>query len=401
MDNNTLNVTSISSLNETVANLPSIDQLLLQLGFETWQTTIKTFVLTPINLIALGFCSFSLWIFYRSSFVDQIFFYYRLLCFIYILKLIHNIPFGILFSPFYFPWVNTYGINVYRIYYTFVSSLFFHYENAIQMGILLHKMKLFSPFVRKHFTATPHVVSCSLLLTCLFIDLPLLFAFKIVPLGSYYYIDSSGVKHKCTLYFLESSEFSLTVFGKILLGLTAFFLNFFLSLCVGVKLNIISYIKYKSHVRKRHQEVEELQISSFNNRPTISREIEQINQREKFERNIERNMFYMALTLCSFSILSRFIFMTCFIYYFNYDSFSNSLVMGQISSFIFTLGPTISTFVFYYFNKMFREETNKRVFRREARQNARVLFYSQENRAEIVIRRHFLNKKDYDNFENA
>jgi len=220
-------------------------------------------------------------------------------------------------------------------------------------------MKMFSPFFRKHFTASPQIVALSLFFTCLCIDLPLIFGLEVGSLGQYYYIDSSGVKRTDSFYYINSSQFSQTFLGKILLALFSIFLNYILTLFVGITLNISSYIVYKSHARKRKQEKEDLQMSSIHNVPTTSREMLQVSQREKIERKIERNMFYMALTLCSISILSRFLFMLSYVYYFIFNTFSDSILIGLMGQFIFTLGPTVSIFVFYSFNNAFRDETNK------------------------------------------
>ena len=136
-------------------------------------------------------------------------------------------------------------------------------------------------------------------LTCFLIEFPYLFAFKINPTGSYYYYDSNGLKQTATYYGQESSDFSATLFGQVLLGFTQFFLNQFLTLFVGVTLNIVTIYLYKTQMRTRRHDVEQPEMSSIHNRPTTQREIEQINQRERAERSIEKNMFYMALTLCS------------------------------------------------------------------------------------------------------
>ena len=116
------------------------------------------------------------------------------------------------------------------------------------MGILLHKMKQFSPFVKKHFRASPQFISLAFFLTCLLIELPYLNILKVSSLGDYYYIDSNGAKQTNTLYFAISSDFTKTFFGQILTGFSTFFLNLFVTLLVGIILNISSYIKYKSHV---------------------------------------------------------------------------------------------------------------------------------------------------------
>ena len=143
------------------------------------------------------------------------------------------------------------------------------------MAILLHKMKLFIPFVRKHYIASPRLISLTLFLTCVFIDLPFAFSFKIASFGDYFYFDSNGLKQTATFYYLTSSDFSQTLLGQLLIGFTSFFLNQLMSLLVGVALNIFSYIEYKLFSIKRHRELEDLQMSSINNIPTTTREIEQ------------------------------------------------------------------------------------------------------------------------------
>ena len=177
----------------------------------------------------------------------------------------------------------------------------------------------------------------------------------------YEYIDSNVVKQTSNYYYLGTSDFSRTLFGQILLGFTTFILNFFLSLIAGVILNILSYLKYRSYAKNKQTEFVELQMSSLNNRPTTSKEITQMNQREKTERKIERNMFNMALTLCLLSIMSRLIFMASYVYFFFDSTFFKGLLIGTISNTIFTLLPTASIFVYYSFNKSFRDEAKKKL----------------------------------------
>ena len=353
-----LNTTSINS--SSIVDIPSFDELLDQLGYEMWQTVVNTFILPLINLVGIGLCSFSLWIFTRSSFEESIFFYYRLLCFILIIHLIHNIPFGILSSPRLFPMMNSYVSSLFGVYYTVASSFLFHFEEVIRMGILLHKMKFFSPFIRKHFQYKPQLVSLAFFLTCLLIDTPLAFSLEPTFFKTYFYPDTTNnVKQFSSFYITSSSSFSQTTLGRLFFTFTTFFLNMFLSLLVGIILNTFSYFKYKSYSFKRKGVVEELQMSSINNRPTTSKEIEQQRQRERTERTLEKNMLYMALTLCSISILSRLIFMASYIYFFLFYSFSNGRLIALISNLIYTLVPTSSIFVFYMFNQMFCDETQK------------------------------------------
>ena len=116
-----------------------------------------TFILPPINLMDAVFCSFSFWIFFRSPFSGPIYFYYKLLCFKNILDLLHNIPNGVTIWPLYFPWINSYLTSVYKMYHSFFTVLFFHFEDVLTMAILFHKMKLFSPFVKKTLFKIPSI----------------------------------------------------------------------------------------------------------------------------------------------------------------------------------------------------------------------------------------------------
>ena len=135
------------------------------------------------------FCTISAYIFFQRKFVDASFFYYRLLCIVYIIHLLHNIPRGIFYTPRYFPNMNTYLSTIYHIYYAFASGLLFHYEDVLQMAILLDRIKIFSPFVKRYFSAKPWVISLALFLTCLLIDLPVPFASKVGSFGNYFNTD--------------------------------------------------------------------------------------------------------------------------------------------------------------------------------------------------------------------
>ena len=119
----------------------TIDQLLDLLGFDMRKTLVVSFILPSMNLLGTMFCSLSAFIFFRRKFVDPVFYYYRLLCIVYIIHLVHNIPAGLLCSPRYFTQMNSYFTSIYLIYYIFMSSFLFHYEDVLQMAILLTREK--------------------------------------------------------------------------------------------------------------------------------------------------------------------------------------------------------------------------------------------------------------------
>jgi len=140
-----------SDLNATNAfnSLPSLDQLLDSLGFSQWLMVSNSIVLPCIGFVGLIFCSVSAYIFFQRKFVDPVFFYYRLLCITYIIHLVLSIPEGIFFATMYL----SYYSSIYTIIYAPSTIFLFHFEDLLQMGILLTRMKIFSPFVNKHFTA--------------------------------------------------------------------------------------------------------------------------------------------------------------------------------------------------------------------------------------------------------
>jgi len=171
--------------NFSISQTPSLDQLLDSLGFELWMTVTTTFVIPAISFIGIVFCSLSVWIFFQKNFKDTVFFYYRLLCIVYIIHLIHNIPCGLLFSPRYFPQINTYFSALYIIYYYSMTTILFHFEETLQMAILLTRMKIFNSFVNRHFSAKPWTISLAFFLTCFLIDVPAsTLVFKIESYGS-------------------------------------------------------------------------------------------------------------------------------------------------------------------------------------------------------------------------
>lgn len=342
------------ALISNTSQMPTLGSLLDSLGFTKWKTIAASCILPVFSFLGAIFCSLSVWVFFRSKFKDPVFVYYRLLCIVYIIHCIQTVPYGFVFSPRYFPQINTYLSSVYFMYYIPVSSFLFHYEDVLQIAILLTRMKMFSPFVKKHFSSKSWIISLTLFLACVCIDIPFAFSIKIETMGTYLTNDNKNE----TFYYTTSSDFSLSSFGWLFLGFTTFFLNVFLSLVVGVTLNIISYVRYKSYSRERQAQMELLQVSSINNQPTTSREQAQINMREKKEHRIEINMFLMALVLCTISILSRVFIMIAYVYFFFFNTFSDNLNLLIFTFSIFTLVPTVSISVFYSFNQMFRQEFN-------------------------------------------
>ena len=276
----------------------------------------------------------------------------------------------ILFSPRYFPNINTYLSSLFLIYYSNVSAFLFHFEETLQIAIVLNRMKIYSPFVNRNFTAKPWLVSLSFFLTCLLIDCPYAFALKVDSFGTYHFYDGSS-----KFYYPAPSEFTSNLFVQILLACTVPFLNLFLTIFIGTILNIVFVYQYKSYVRERRRKDEAyvLDANKQQNQVTsgglddievvvVSSRPRELTQKEINENRAEKNIFFMAFTLSSISVVSRSILIVGYVVFFNFYSFSTILIFFLINLTMYTLVPTISIFIFYTFNKMFREEFKKKVF---------------------------------------
>jgi hypothetical protein len=352
-----MNMSNLSQITDD-PTLPSIGQLLAQLGFSEWILITSTFVLPAISLIGVVLCSLSVWIFFRKAFKDPVFYYYRLLCIVYIVHLIHNILRGLLYTPKYFPSMNSYLSSIYQIYYLVSSSIFFHYEETLQIAILLNRMKIYNNFVKKHFTLSPRNVSIYFFFWCFLVNLSVGSLLDVGSFGTYYYYDSLGsIRHYDTLYYISNSVFNKTLLGRILVVFTYFFLNLFLSLSFGLVLNIYSLVSYKLYLKQRRVRVTEVPNNNgIQSQTPVQRNV---SRKEMNENRAAKNMLYMALTLSSFSIFSRILLISFGAYFYHLKSFTATLLLAFINDSICTLMPTLAIFVFYFFNKIFRQEFKK------------------------------------------
>ena len=340
-----MNSTLTHSLSLGMSNM-TLNELLDSLGFDAWKTLTASFVLFSFNLMGVVFSSVSFWIFTRRQFRrETVFFYYRLLSLVFLLHSLHSLPLAICYSPRYFQEIaklNTRHSSIYLIVNNLVSNFLFHYEETLQIAILLTRMKIFSPFVKKHFKHSPQLISLLFLLVCSLIDIPTVFSLEIVSLGDFYYIDSfKKTKQAATFFYFGNSKFSQTPMGQMVSLVNSFLLNFMCSLIGGLVINIISFVQYKLYLRKRRQQQQRHQVC--------------LNQKKKNERAAETNMFYMILTLCFVCVLTRVFIMFAFVLFFFYNTFANTLIVSLFCCFVYTFSATFSLVIFYSFNKMFRQ----------------------------------------------
>jgi len=352
--------------NFTIPNeATTYEELLDSLGFDLVKTILGTFILPFISVLGTLLCLLSYWIFSQRRFVDPIFYFYKLLCIVYVIHLLHNIPYGIVFAPRYFPQMNTYMSSSFQIYYNVFANFLYHYEDTLQMGILMFRIKIFSPFVKRYFSASPQRISLAFFFACILIDLPIAFSFKITSFGVYSYTDSSGCLHgNNTFYYFTSSDFSTSLLGQIVFGVTSFFLNLFLTLVIGLTLNVTAYYQYKSFLVHSKRMFDEYWISLVTPSDLLLEVLPRpMSQKKINDRHAESNMFRMALIQCTISIFMRSFLMFTYVYYTFFYSFSQSLYLLIGNDLLCALENSLSICIFYSFNKMFRQEL-KRQFSR-------------------------------------
>jgi hypothetical protein len=144
---------------------------------------------------------------------------------------------------------------------------------------------------------------------------------------------------------------------------------------VGVTLNIVSLAKYKSYVRDRRAKQAAYSRNQNKQETEIDVEIavvvvvvgrrksrKELTQKEINENRVEKNMLYMALTLCSIAIVSRIVIIFCGVYFLFFTSFATNILVQIINISIQTFVPALAIFVFYFFNKMFRQVFNEKFF---------------------------------------
>jgi hypothetical protein len=348
-------------VNENFSSMPNLtlNELLDEVGFVPWLTITNTFVLPSISMIGIVFCSISAKIFFMEKFADPIFFYYRVLTIVYIFGLVINIPSGILFSPRYLPNIDTYLATLFHSYYMPFWNFLLHYCSVLEICMLLTRIKIFSPFVRKNFTTPPQIVSFIFLILCFVIDLPMKFSFEPGMFGMYYYFDKNNQKQHGILYFIRDSEMALI--EEFLFYSTWGVSNIF-TLVVSVLLNIVLLKHYKKYKRtKGRRNMDALSVSGITQSQSSNNTnlINYVVLREKYERKMGNNMFYMIFTLCLITILSRLLKTCCFVYFYFFRTFAISLRVLATNNLVYTFVPTISILVFSSFNKIFRSELKK------------------------------------------
>ncbi len=99
-------------------NSPTLDELLNSFWFSQSKTQAISSMLVAINILGTLLCSIIAFVFSQRGFTGPVFIYYRILCIIYTIHLIHSLSLGLLFATRFFPQINTYSnsVGIYPIF---------------------------------------------------------------------------------------------------------------------------------------------------------------------------------------------------------------------------------------------------------------------------------------------
>ena len=340
-------------MNSSSLNNSSLNTFLLELGFDEWLTFTATLLLPTFNLLGITLGSINVWIFFcckEFRLDSSVHVYYRLLAVLFLFHSLLNLPLCICYAPM--TYFGPHATSIFLITNIICSSFLFHYEETIQIAILLSRMKLFSHTIRKYICYfTPLLVSIFLCLICMIIHVSAIFLIKVDTLSVL-----SLQSQTRTLYYLGKSDFSHTQLGHTLTVFNQVF-NLIFSLIASLTLNVISYVKFKRYIKEKRERVEQTRVQSIAEACSSLEATKalRVNQRELREAKDETNKFYMAFTFCVISLIMRVLIILGGNLFWFYDlSFSSMLSLMLAFYFVSTFTATISFFIFYAFSKRFR-----------------------------------------------
>ncbi len=132
-----------------------LDDLLFSFGY--WPISVQTYgiIIPVIAFIGFILCTLSLGIFYKKKFSASIYWYFRVITIANLTQLAFAIPYGICYTPKYFPYMDSYLCAIVQCAYLPLLAFTSHYVAILEIGVLLERIKIMNSFVKKRFTISP------------------------------------------------------------------------------------------------------------------------------------------------------------------------------------------------------------------------------------------------------
>ena len=339
----------------------TLNELLDDLGFVQFDYIVYQFVIPFVGTCGSLLSLLTTWIFFKAEFRNEMYDYYRVLSIVHFIHLSLSVPYGLFFTPRYFSNIDTYSWATYQSFYITFSNFLCHYAGVLEVGIIMDRLRVFSPFVKKYYILLPKVMCFLFFIACCFINLFEVFVYIPGPGGVYYYKDQhSGFKQN-TFYYVVVTPFSVSVTGQIMTKIVYIVRDLF-TLIASIALNIISMIYLEQYLKKKKNFVRQPH-SHINLSPTNAYSQQEISSiydsaKEEKRRKTELKLIEMVIVLVFLAILERLILFACNIYYLfalNYIT----LILGTITDLVLLLHPFFSFFLFLFFNSIFKKAVIK------------------------------------------
>jgi hypothetical protein len=347
MDSNNTN-------NESDTLVYPLNELLDSLGFLPINIYIYGIIIPIIASFGLILCLLSLWILSDKKFTASTYDYFRIITLSHIIQLAFAIPYGICFTPNYFPEMDSYSCAIVQSAYIPYSNFTSHLDAILEIAVLLERIKIMNNFVKKHFTITPRKMILITFFSCLLFNS--IYGLVYVPFdgGNFYYSDRNGTQRVNSFWYVSTSELADSPIGVITLMVT-FSIRDICTLITTIVLNVVSLFEMKEYFKTRRVkfklslEIQSITIQKTNN--SSNGVVITQNRRQNFA---EKNHLKLVLSMCFISIIMRFTSIACDVYYL-FSSDYIATLLGAILDLVLVVGPTSSFFVFYNFNADFKK----------------------------------------------
>ena len=321
----------------------TLDEFLDSIGNILIIDIIYMYFNTTITFLGTFFSIICIWVFFHKDFNLSLYTYYKILS---ITSLVHEFFgfwYSLCYSPRFVPLKYQYDCVDYGNTFVAIHYFCFFHSGLIEISILIDRISIFEPRVKKYFKIKPKIMLTIFLSVAITIGVMGLFIYKGTDLiwYNYEYENSSLILKKHKIYFFDTTDFGKTSIGKIYVAIESFMLNVPL-LILTLILNITLIIVMKKHLTS-----------------IAARFTNQSQYRKKLKSN--RKTSIMAITLCFVSIISRTVTLTAIIV-FNFGSNSTSLTLISLADLFMFVNSGCLFFVCFSFNKIFKNHL-KRILR--------------------------------------
>ena len=342
------NFTSKTGVNSTYDL--TLEALLDDLGFVQFDYIVYQFVMPVAGVFGSILSVLSIWVFFQHEFKAQIYDYYRVLVITYFIHLSLSVPYGLFFTPIYFPNIDTYVWATYQSFYITFSNFLCHFTGVIEIGIMLDRIRLFIPRVGKYYSFSPRKCCFIFFVLSCVINLHETFVYTPGIGGVFTYLDSNGTSRQGTFYYVVLTDLAESKAG-VIITIIIYIVRDLFTLIVGVVLNVVSLIEIKRYLKNRR--IIFSQTTHISSKVFPSFPLERDLSSKDHSNDTSQKLLLMVISLSLISIVTRSILLACnicYLYILNYVT----LILGTVADLALVLGPALSFFVFFSFNKHFQ-----------------------------------------------